>query len=145
MPAYSLAYGTEPTTVLHFVLAGDDLNPHTLTQALGVQPDQAWAKGDLRPSGRPRSAGRWGLTPHCARSEPFEVQLSHLLTRLEALPVMLSTFIQQYGGTIIVGYSSAEANFGFSLERATIARLARLGVSLDFDLYPIEQTPHDTT
>lgn len=65
--------------------------------------------------------------------------MERLLTLLESLPPALREFTQRFDGGIIIGYASGESNFGFSLDNAMIERLHKLGLGLDFDIYPYQE------
>lgn len=141
MNSYKLDYQKQPATVIAFRLTGDDLQPDIITQALGVTPHRAWAKGDVRSRTMKGNLlftfGCWSIVPQADRREGFEDQLRRLLDLLETLPPILHEFATQYRAEISVGYSSGERNFGFSIDRETMERLCKLDVSLDFDIYAV--------
>lgn len=141
MNGYKLDYQKQPATVIAFRLTGDDLQPDVITQALGVTPHRAWVRGDVRSKTTKGDLlftfGCWSIVPQADRREGFEVQLRRLLDLVEALPPILYEFATRYRAEISVGYSSGEHNFGFSIERETMERLCKLGVSLDFDIYAV--------
>lgn len=143
MSSYRLAYGARPSTLVEFILSGDDLRPDAITQALGIVPHRGWSKGDpiagngvtLRIK---RPTGVWGLIPAGADpDEDFDVQLGSLLDQLEALPPVLHELIATFHAGIVVAYSSEETNLGFHVPSLIMKRLCRLGVSLIFDLYVV--------
>lgn len=140
MEPYKLDYKERPTTVLEFRLTGDALKPAEITAILGIEPSEIKVKGQHFVHGRLRGLPRtnsWHLKTPASKYQAFEEQLDILLTKLEGLPSILSKLIVQFDGIIRVGYSSGETNFGFFLEPMVIQRLAKLGLSLDFDLYAV--------
>jgi hypothetical protein len=142
---YRLAYERTPTTVISFMLSDENLDPDIITTNLGIPPDESWRKGDKRhlkglipESIPPHTFGRWSLNPHCSPYDDFEEQLDRLITRLEALPPILKEYIEAFDGGFLVGYSSGEVSIGFNLSPQIIQRMAALGLSIVFDIYPIE-------
>jgi hypothetical protein len=104
-----------------------------------------WAvKGDpIHPDAPPermrtREFGRWELAAPCSPYDTFEEQLEQLITRLEALPPILKEYITAFDASLLVGYSSGEVSIGFSLSLQIIQRMVALGLSIVFDIYPIE-------
>lgn len=145
MRPYALSYEAEPTTVVTFMLTGDDLSPKDITDALNIAPSEVWTKGQpiRMPSGR--SFGQyhtngWIVNPPCSPSVPFEEQLDRLLQLLEELPAVLHEFVKRFDGSIFVGYSSGLRRFGFDLDHQTNVRLCGLGLSIGFDIYSIQDT-----
>lgn len=147
MNRYKLDYQKRPATVVTFRLTGDDLQPDIITQALGVAPHRAWAKGDVRSKTKNGDLlftfGCWSLVPQADRHDKFEDQLLHLLDLLETLPPVLHEFVTQYHAEISVGHSSGEYNFGFSIDKEMLERLCKLGISLDFDIYAVGDKNND--
>jgi hypothetical protein len=134
-----------PTTVISFMLSDDNLDPDIITANLGVKPDKSWRRGDkpylngFTQNEMPRHTfGRWLLNPHCSPYEDFEEQLDKLIKRLEVLPPILKEYIEAFDGGFVVGYSSGEVSIGFNLSPQIIQRMAALGLSIVFDIYPIE-------
>jgi len=140
---YRLTYERRPSTVISLVISDENLEPDIITQALGVEPDESWSKGDpILPDAPPERMrthefGRWALDVPCSPYDNFEEQLDKLITRLEALSPILKEYIVAFDGGIRVGYSSGEVSIGFYLSSQIIQRMAALGLSIDFDIYPI--------
>ncbi|HEX5505249.1 MAG TPA: DUF4279 domain-containing protein [Thermomicrobiales bacterium] len=148
MESYRLDYQERPTTVVKFWLKGDDLQPRAITRTLGVQPADSWAKGEtIVRQGKifpaQRKFGAWCLAPITSKYEPFEAQLSQLLERLESLPPALADWVRRFDGFISVGYSSGEGSFGFCIDHSSMQRLCRLGLEIDFDIYPVRAANSD--
>ena len=141
MSSYNLDYDQRSTTTVTFRLTGDDLRPQLITDALGVTPSKAWAKGDIRKRpGNYYTFGCWSLNASCSKYEPFEVQLNQLLGQLEVLPPTLQEFVKMFDAEISVGFASGESTFGFAIDRQLLERLCKLGVALDFDIYAIQDS-----
>jgi hypothetical protein len=145
MESYKLDYESRPSLIVRFSLTDDNLQPDLLTETLGVLPEKAWSKGDAWKSSdnsrfKPRSTrptGRWSLIPSCSKYDDLETQLGSLLSILEALPSQLHEYIKLYNGEISIAYSTGENNFGFHFTPSILERLQKLGVAIDFDIYPI--------
>jgi hypothetical protein len=148
---YALGYGKRPTAIVRFLLSGDDLDPKIITRALGVQPQESWSKGDkvtpdsrIRLTSRPdRAFGRWALSPDNTPYDDPETQIERLLSLLEELPESLHLLTERYKGEIKVGISSGDASIGIHLPLSLIKRLVLIGVSVDFDIYPIANEDSD--
>jgi hypothetical protein len=143
---YRLEYTEQPTTIVYLSLNDERLIPDEITRTLGVQPDKAWKKGDpIRPRNPTRHVehlplytfGCWRLNAPCSQYDESEDQIDQLLLRIEALPPAIHDYIRTYDGTIVVGFSSGESNFGFYLSPEQIQRMTRLGLGIVFDIYPI--------
>jgi hypothetical protein len=141
---YRLTHERRPSTVISLIISDENLEPDVITQALGVEPNEAWSKGDpIFPNAPPEHRrthefGRWELDAPCSPYDTFEEQLEKLITRLEALPPILKEYIATFDAGLLVGYSSGEVSIGFYLSPQIIQRMAALGLSIDFDIYPIE-------
>jgi len=139
MQAYRLDYSGHPATLVKFVLRGDTLQPAAISDDLGVSPDRAWAKGERLHETSVRLTETWTLNSGGSRDQNFAAQLSLLLDRLESLPTARSKFIATYTGAIEVAHAADYAQLGgFHIDQATMRRLCRLGVAIDFDLYPVD-------
>lgn len=142
MERYSLDYRSRPTTTVKFGLHGDGLEPQSVTDALGVPPSEAWAKGDQIQGSNParpqtRRTGAWILESRSSKYDAFDQQLSHLLDQLEAMPLFLRRLIDEFEGGVAVAYSSGEQHIGFVIGRSEMQRLCRLGLATSFSIYPI--------
>jgi hypothetical protein len=106
-----------------------------LTEQLQLQPTRTWNIGDARKSGGSYPASTWSF-----ESPEFEKPFIH-----EALAAVVS-FIEVHGLNLsslpadfeahiqCVGYHE-QSSPGFHISKNLLAKLAALGLELDFDLY----------
>jgi len=145
---YALTYTSDPSCVVRFVLAGDNLRPTEVTQLLGKEPYRSWAKGDeiyasnessnFKPRRR-RLIGYWSIVPEGSKHDELDHQIQRLLALLEHLPSIIHELILKYNGEISIGYSSSETNIGILLEKNIISRIYSLGLSINIDIYPVRE------
>ena len=149
---YRLECTRQPTAIVYLSLTGENLVPEEISDALGVLPDKAWKKGDVKKPRRPidkdihlpiYTFGKWALNAPCSQHDEAEYQIEQLLTRLEELPETLKTYIEAFDSAIVVGYSSAEVSIGFYLPVSTLRRLSNLGLAIVFDIYPVSRNASD--
>jgi hypothetical protein len=121
---------------VYFGLIGFSGSPDVVTELLGIEPTSAWATGDPGPRGQPRRFAHWRLdSPASGTDAAVEDQLAELLTLLEARVAAVTDAVRRFEGGIQCAACFHEANRGFHLDAALVARVAALGLSLDFDLY----------
>ena len=125
---------------IHVYLSISDFEPAApsdVTALLGMEPTAAWRKGDaiagLRRACRPTSA--WRLQNPLPRTASFEDQLQALLEILEPGADQVRAAAERYGAQISCAAYFASFNPGFGLSADHVARVAALGLSMDFDLY----------
>ncbi|NTW02500.1 MAG: DUF4279 domain-containing protein [Oscillochloris sp.] len=149
---YRLGYTEQPTAIVYLSLKGEDLVPEEISDALGVLPDKAWKKGDVKKPRRPVAKdinlpvytfGHWALNAPCSQHDEAEHQLEQLLTRLEELPGILKKYIETFDSAIVVGYSTGEVIIGFYLPVSILRRLSSLGLAIVFDIYPVSRSTGD--
>ena len=110
-------------------------DPRAVTALLGVEPTKAWAAGDLGPGGEPWRYGRWELASPAGEAASVEDQLAALLPLLEARADAVAEAARRYAVGIQCAAYFREVNPGFHLDAGLLARVAALGLSLDFDMY----------
>ena len=129
---------TETRVYLGVFQFGDD--PQVVTDFLGIAPTKAWAPGTPMPGkagerGAVWRYGRWELASPAGGGAGIAEQLAALLPLLEARADALAEARRRYRvGLACVAYFR-EVNPGFHLDAEVVARVAALGLSLDFDLY----------
>jgi hypothetical protein len=107
-----------------------------VTSMLGVQPSASWRKGDqISASGGIRPDTAWTLEVDAGHGPALEERLERLLTGLEHLAGPISAVQRRFRTGINVAAYFDEPNPGFHLTAEVIARVGRLRLSLDFDLY----------
>jgi hypothetical protein len=128
-----------------FRLRGDRLDPATITAATGLAPKTAHRRGEARPvpAGRPPAAWRSGLwlldsAPALSGTEhTLDQNLSWLLDQLEPHLDALLAIARDQGleADFFCGYFMTGWNRGFTLQPATLARIAKLRAELGIDVY----------
>lgn len=150
--SYRLEYTEQPTAIVYLSLKGEDLVPEEISDALGVLPDKAWKRGDVKRPRKPVTKdinlpvytfGHWALNAPCSQHDEAEYQIEQLLTRLEELPGILKNYIEAFDSAIVVGYSSGEVSIGFYLPALILRRLSGLGLAIVFDIYPVSRITSD--
>ena len=111
--------------------------PAEVTALLGLEPTAAWKDGDRVP-GRPdarRPGSAWRIQSPPPRTATFEDQLQALLEILETRADQVRAAAKRYHAQISCAGYFASFNPGFGLSAQHVARIAALGLSMDFDLY----------
>jgi hypothetical protein len=119
------------------ILEFDPAPPAEVTALLGLQPTAAWVKGDLVP-GHPhadRPCSAWRIQSPLPRTATFEDQLHALLDILETRADQVRAASKRYGAQLTCAAYFDSVNPGFGLAADDVARIAALGLSMDFDLY----------
>lgn len=123
-------------TLVSFRIFAPGLNPQSVTEKLGIEPDHMHLEGDY-PRGNPKYSaykqGMWLLRSKLGSSDSVEKHLEHLLSILEPKR-----------DAIISLSTSADVNFsfdlfnlrGFQLSAQLLGRIADLGASLGGTVYP---------
>jgi hypothetical protein len=128
-------------TLVWIGVKGVLLDPESFTREVGIDPDGSWTRGDIRKTGlTTHSNGAWLIeTPmtECAKVEPL---VAGLLDRLHGIEDRFDETVRAHEAeaclTIVI-----YAGVGFpacTFSAAILGRIARLGLSLDFDLYTCE-------
>lgn len=142
---YELDYTSEPAITVKFIMCGDDLQPDVITELLNLTPSKSWTKGEDIPK-EPGTGltpkvtypfGQWMLYAPCSRRDDFVTQLEALLRLLEQSTQQLQQLTYKYDAGISVAYSSGEDNMGIHLDKMTLIRMVKLGLSFDVIVYPL--------
>lgn len=128
-----------------FRLMGDDLDPTTITEAIGLAPTQAHRRGDARPTSPEREpaawrSGLWLLDSAEAVSETEQGLDEHLSWLLDQLEPRVETLLalargQRLHADFFCGYFMPGRNRGFTLRPSTLGRIAKLEADLGIDIY----------
>ena len=123
-----------------FRVFGDTLVPEEIGQKIGYVATIAGIKGERK---RPNSmavnrTSIWILKCPLSDLLPMEDHLKWLLDRLEPRLDEVHSLAQEYKADFFCGFSSGNGQGGFTLGIDLIARLAKLNVPLELDLYPPE-------
>ncbi len=128
-------------------LAHSSLDPELVTQTLGLKPTRSWRKGEARhtPKGTPLqgvySEGYWSSNPfeyswRESTDTLIEDALEELVKYLEPNTAFLKN-IGDDGGKVTIWVSSQSIrNYAVELSPALLSRLAALGASIVYDVYP---------
>jgi hypothetical protein len=112
-----------------------EVDPDEVSKLLGIAPDFIWRKGDLiLETARSYSENGWRLVSSLPVSSSVEEHVLNVLDRIEPAAELLSHLKPlEVEVSCVVYYYDYTPVLGLSHE--TIRRLARLGASLDYDLY----------
>ena len=113
-----------------------DLDPLAVTKLFKIEPDEFWVRGTVNSDGTTLDYGCWSISSraHVSSSDLAE-HLEWLLNRLEPSDGLLSTIRDSLPGLdvfIMVRWNSLGFNTIPVLDEASISRLARMGLGLDF-------------
>lgn len=128
-------------------LSGDDLDPDSITALIGVEPNTAYRKGELRAFpdgsfGAPHRFGMWsvGTEGVVAQIEDLEQHLVWLLDQLEGAGEQLRALVDTgYRADFFCGYFMDEWNSGWEVPAGILDRIGRLGARLALDIYGPEE------
>lgn len=117
-------------------LYGDDLDPDGVSKMLGCAPSHAHRKGDRRGgTAVPFSSGAWLLTVETKAPKGPDAAIATLLARFPETPEFWRPVLDKFSVSIRVGIHTCGWNRGFGLPADIVARVGRIGVPIDFDLY----------
>ena len=121
----------------YFTVVGD-FDPAQITASIGVEPSEAWQKGDRNErTHMERKFSRWSLYSRLSRSESLEKQIEDVVIQLQPLAINVRSVLEQHdGGIQVVGYFH-DAYPGMHLESQLLLDVGSLKLSLDFDFYYI--------
>ena len=119
---------------------GDDLDPDALTLLLGHQPTNSERKGQeivSKITGKKRTARSGGWRLSAERREPgdLDAQISEILGQLTDDMSIWQDLTSRFRADVFCGLFMEEGNEGTSLSNETLQRLAKRGLTIDFDIY----------
>jgi hypothetical protein len=115
---------------------GDD--PSVVTELTGLEPSKSYSTGEPVPNHPTalRRHGAWELYSPLPLSADVEDHLEALLKLLEANAESVRRAQVKFDAGISCAiYYHGGCNEGFHLSEALVERTAKLGLSLDFDMY----------
>ena len=127
--------------IVSFRVMGENLDPGSVSRALGVEPTESHKAGSERPSsgGRkysPFREGIWCLTSTLGEKATLDEHLDELLSCLSSRrPALNALKNQGFRQDIFVGVFSSDGNTGFTVSTSIETRLLQLGLKLNFDIY----------
>ena len=117
---------------------GDDLIPADITKLLGAAPTEARKKGDVIQRSRyhlKARTGSWLLKSALDRRTELSDQISGLLDQVTSDSKVWHKLTTRYSADLFCGLFLDEFNRGFNLPPTLVARLAKLGLGISFDIY----------
>ena len=126
----------EYETNAYFWVSGFEPPFSRISELLGLEPSEAWHKGDPGKYIAQQKESHWQLFSPLPKNEIFlDSHISALIKILEEKKDQIEKLKEQYEvGISCVGYYKC-ANPGFHLSEELINKCSSLGLSLDFDLY----------
>lgn len=141
--------GTPDKFYVSFVVSEFPGSPSDVSEVIGREPDHQWGLGDPVP-GHPRArrpSANWELTSPLPQTAGIEDQLRALLPLLEERTDAVRAAARcWWAGINCAAYFYGPKPGMDVLDPGILARIAALGVPLDFDLYylgPGQDEPED--
>ncbi|WP_293309527.1 DUF4279 domain-containing protein [Pedobacter sp. UBA5917] len=142
--------GTEPYHRVYFFATSATLTETELKASTTLSVYESWNKGHLRKNGR--AVYKYSGLRILPNTEPdeFEDKLGKLLSYLETDKKGVTELVEKAEGYIQVAMDIHNGNGmigGPDISRENIARMAKLGLSINFDLYvggePFKEATYD--
>lgn len=129
----------ETTTVkVEFIILGDDFSTEEITQALQLEPTEAYNRGDFSKSGRQRLESCWSI------STPYEISfdindqlnaiISQIKPRTDCLLQLKGKYSLSFSFMIVINIENNDKP-AIYLEVDTIHFASEIGASINFDYY----------
>jgi hypothetical protein len=122
-------YGSSVT----LMILGERLDPSAVTKALGIRPNQSWAKGEkskLAPSKRHRWGGWKKWLPPSMRKQPLERQLAYWLRALKGQRTVFGKLNGSGALCALDCFVTTSETASIIIPAAMHEALGRLGLSL---------------
>ena len=119
-------------------ITGEELIPGDVSDLLGCEPTQGWAKGDtLSSSHGTRTAhfGMWMLQADETEPADLDAQVVAILSHLTSTDSVWAKLCAQYNVDLFCGWFMEYGNEGVSIAPETMSALGMRGIVLDIDLY----------
>ncbi len=126
----------EYETYAYFRVLGFEGPYSEITDLLGLEPTEAWKKGDRDNYLQSKKESVWEYHSPLPKNEIFiDAHILSLINILETKAEQIKQLPNKYDvGINCVGYFTC-ANPGFHLDSKLLKRCAALNLSIDFDLY----------
>lgn len=126
----------EETASVFLRISAPELDPDVLTKELGLSPDHAHRRGDLR-KGDPKFAGykqgMWSLKSRLPEEKPFEAHLDDILSALEPR----QSYVQHLAEHAKIDFYCVLYNQqGFDLSPNILGRIANLRAVFGVTVHP---------
>ena len=130
---------TNEVAHVSFRVVGFDGSPDQISAELGIDPDQHWIKGEpINDKGGIQTHSRWAITRPIGIEDSLQNQLGALLDLLEKRADSVRSVADNYeAGICVYGHIQESTYPETYLKPETLARLAGLNLSLDFDFYTV--------
>lgn len=124
-------------------ISGERLQPAEISSLLGLEPSRTRLPGEPRSSNSNLvwSHALWCLESQLSDDRDPVDHLHWLLNLLEPKAALLQDLSGKFHLDFFCGFSSANGQGGFTLDPATLQRIARLGIPFTLDLYPPPPPP----
>lgn len=114
-------------------LKGNNLDPAAVTRELGIEPTEAYRKGDIAPGRRvavPRPWGGWAIEE---QGENVEEVARLLLAKVASIRQLLPALAMRLSAeiTTAIWWEPAGGQGGFSMQGELMKQLSELGERLD--------------
>lgn len=121
-------------------ITGKEVDPHKITDVLGIEPSEGWRAGESTPRGVIASFGCWALESNCSHS--YDIG-QHVEWLVEHVPESLDEVREVAPGAVVeieIALRAYNDRRGpvLNFTPELIARLATWGAAIDVDVYCIE-------
>lgn len=139
-PVIATVGGSPDEVRVTLALYGDDLDPVEITELLGCQPTSSHRRGEIRIGKRTGhrtvyKQGAWFLSAEGRAPRTAEQLTAELLAKVASDDRLWSELARRFDVQMRYGIFLEAWNRGFGLGRDVVLRVARLGASLEFDVY----------
>lgn len=115
---------------------GENLEPADVTKLLGVKPSQSFKRGyQRRPGAHPMRHGAWFLEVRGKDPNGPDFQLRKLLMKLPVSEKVWKELNRRYQVKLNFGLHFSGWNKGFEIDHDLVARVAKMGIEIGFDIY----------
>lgn len=127
---------------LRLLIRHPDINPHIITEKLGLVPQHANLVGTARtaPSGAPipgvHKTSWWSHSIPVEKRRLFFVELSKLVGVLEPHADFLAQIVAAGGHVVVSVHLPGDANIGDVMRWRELARLVALKIDLGVEVFP---------
>jgi Domain of unknown function (DUF4279) len=117
-------------------LYSEELEPEEVSRALGVEPTRAHRRGESPgPGSPPYLSGAWLLKERGRDAELAEAIIERLLKQLPEDPAVWRDLTRRHEIQFRFGLHMTGCNKSLSIPLKHVTRIAKLGASIQFDIY----------
>jgi Domain of unknown function (DUF4279) len=117
---------------------GDDLMPDEITQLLGINPTQAYKKGDIsrgKVYDLVRKTGFWRYSLTKDEGRSLELQLCSIFERSTSSPEVWQELTTRFGAELFCGLWLKQSNRIMELSPQILQKISERGLRICFDIY----------